>query len=87
MILITPKNIFESKKVTDVVELKCENCHCIFTREKRAIQKVFKHILINGPKKIGGVFVIDPVLTNTYNHTLKRKVIIVQNLKDGLKPN
>jgi hypothetical protein len=56
MTLITPKDIFDSKKVTDVVELKCEQCNCIFTREKRAIQKVFKHMLINGPKKNWGSF-------------------------------
>ena len=56
MILITPKDIFDSKKVTDVVELKCENCHCIFTREKRAIQKVLKHISINGSKQGWGRF-------------------------------
>lgn len=51
MILITPKNEFNSKKVTDLIELRCELCNAIFKSEKRSVQKVLKHITINGYKK------------------------------------
>jgi hypothetical protein len=73
MILITPKDIFDSTKVTELVELQCVSCHCVFTREKRAIQKVLKHISIDGPKKNWGNFCGKSCSAKHNNQHVKKK--------------
>jgi hypothetical protein len=51
MKLLTPKIQFDALKVTELVDLKCEQCHSIFHKEKREAQKVIKHQKTKGYKK------------------------------------
>jgi hypothetical protein len=51
MIILTPDEIFKLKKVTDLIDLKCEQCGSTFQSEKRNAQKVLKHISIKGYKQ------------------------------------
>lgn len=49
--MLTPKKKFNLLKVTELVDLECEQCHSVFHKEKREAQKVIKHQKKKGYKK------------------------------------